>query len=876
MKKIILSLLLSYCVSHGFAQTTNDTLKTLLAGTTKYAAIETTVLNFYSTRFKGKGSGYNQWLRWLHFNRDRVSPEGDVTNISERTVSAINEIPGNNFTSSPQSMASWSSIGPLSYSSLTNDYLWGLGRIDRIAFHPTNANIFYVGTAAGGLWKTANGGSNWACLTQELFTPGISGIVCSYIDPNTLYVLTGEGEGTFGYFNYMGAGTSTGVYKSTNGGNTWTKTGALFDDNKYIGFQLIQHPTKPDVLYAATDKGIYCTVNGGDRWVRSTAVETRDIVFHPQRPEFIYADRVTELKLYLCTEDTTTELVDISGVVNSGSYVTMAVSVAEPNTVMLMTSKSAGASGHDFKGLYKGTFTYNATTPSSSTVVFSTVITTPNILGGAADGSSAGGQAWYDMGMALKPSDANTLITAGLCVWRSTAQGTGIAAVTKYFNYQSEAIAYIHPDVHRVAFNPVNNYLYALTDGGVYRSTNDGTTWTDISAGMSITQYYNIAGAESNANLILGGTQDNGTFFRKDNTASFKRVRGADGFSSAIKPNNTNIIYWTENNSLKKSTNGGDNIISLKDFPTTTFNSGAFPEVRLNMEYPDTIAAFTNGIIILSKNAGTVWDTIGYFSARDFSFCGDDNNKAYVVRGIQTLYVCDDIFAATPVWNAKPTLSATPDYINIVTFPTYSNWIWLGAGGYTATNKVIFSENGGDTWSDKTGSLPNLPINCMAVDLSATLYVGTDVGIFIRRIGDSDWSPYSNGLPRVPVTEIVINNTAGLIRISTLGRGVWSTNIVDAANCNFSQSVAGTYYGQYYFQASNNITGTGFIAGSAGTKVDMKAGSYITLNPGFIANKGSVMTTAIGPCYTGIPAVVQQYNEMKKKQQKDTKKEVDK
>lgn len=857
MKKSILIFFLSAFAFNVYAQTAADTLKSLLTGKTKYADIESTIFNFYSNHFKGKGSGYNQWLRWLHFHRDRIEPNGDVANVSAKTQEAIAKYPiisSSNFT---QSMSAWTNLGPYSYTSLANDYGWGLGRIDRIAFHPTDANTFFVGTASGGLWKTSNGGTSWYCLTEELFTPGISGIICSYADPNTLYVLTGEGEGTNGYFNYMGAGKSTGVYKSTNGGTTWTKTGQLFDDNQYIAFQLIQHPTKPNVLYAATSEGLYSTIDGGDHWVRSSNVETRDIVFNPQRPEFIYVDRVTNLKLYLMTNDTIVNPIDITDPVNSGTYVAMAVSPNQPNTVMLLVSKSAGTSGHDFKGLYKGTFTYNSTTPASSTVTFSTVITSPNILGNAADGSEAGGQAWYDMGIALKPSNANTLITCGTTVWRSTTQGTNIAAVTEYFQTASP-LPYIHPDVHRVTYNPVNGYLYACTDGGIYKSTDDGTTWTDISSGLSISQFYNISGVESNPNLILGGTQDNGTFFRNTNSTNFKRVRGADGFSTAINPTNTNKIYWTENPKVFKSTDGGATNSVVLDASDGTTTDGSFPEIRLNNDYPDTIAVFNKSSLYISKNGGATWGgNTGSLFTRDFSFCGDDNKKAYAVKGdgSTSMRVCNDIFAASPVWNTKALIGAIKNYTCIETYPTYSNWIWLGAGTYSATARVIFSSNGGDNWTDFTGSLPALPINCMKVDINGTLYVGTDVGVFIRKLGDTDWTPFSNGLPRVPVTEIVINNTAGLIRVSTLGRGVWSTNLVDASFCNFSENIAGSYYGQYYFQASNNITSTSTVAGSAGTRLDLKAGSYITMNPGFLANQGSILNAAIGPCNTGIPGL---------------------
>ena len=269
---------------------------------------------------------------------------------------------------------------------------------------------------------------------------------------------------------------------------------------------------------------------------------------------------------------------------------------------------------------------------------------------------------------------------------------------------------------------------------------------------------------------------------------------------------------------------------------------------------------FNKSGLYISKDGGTSWaSNTSFLSTRDFSFCGDNNKKAYTVKGANSSFLrfCDDIFATPQVWNTKATIGTTRNYSCLVTYPTFSNQVWLGAGWYGTTTRVIFSQDGGDIWTDLTGSLPALPINCMAVDLNATLYVGTDIGVFIRKFADTDWTPYFNGLPRVPVTEIVINNTSGLIRVSTLGRGVWSTGLVDAAFCNFSENISSTYYGQYYFQASNNIISTAIIAGSAGTRVDFKAGSYITMSPGFIANQGAILNAAIGPCNTGIPGVQQ-------------------
>jgi hypothetical protein len=856
MKVCIITIFLAVLVGPLFSQSANDTLKTLLTGKKRYQEIEKTVQDFYSVRFKGKGSGYNQWLRWLYFNRDRVDANGGLVNISAKTVTVSNNLqrpvlaPDN-----VTSMTGWINLGPTAFTSLASDYLWGLGRIDRVAFHPTNGNIIYAGSAAGGLWRSSNAGASWASLTPELFTPGISGIVCSYSDPNILYVLTGEGEGSFSYFNYMGPGTSTGVYKSINGGLTWRKTGPLFNDNQYIAFQLIQHPVKPNVLYAATDKGIYATVNGGNSWNQMTNVETRDIVFHPQHPEFIYADELTSLNLLYITADSAATSLEssISGT-RTGSYVAMAVSPNQPNTVMLLASKGSAA-GDDFKGLYKGSFSYNASTPVLSTLAFNVVRTTPNILGDTSTGLHNGSQAWYDMCIALKPDDANTIVTGGLCVWRSINQGTNINAITKYNASLADPIAYIHPDVHRVAFNPINNTLFACTDGGLYVSSDNGITWSDITSSMSVTQFYSISGVENNADLILGGTQDNGTFYRKDASANFKRLRGADGFSTAINPVNNNIVYWTENQKVYKSVNGGSNVTNIYTFPGGN-SAGVFPEIRIHPSSPDTIIAFNSSGAFVSKNGGSTWNRFAGNGIRDVIFCPEVIGKVYIVYGDKSFAICTTVYDNFPGLSFKyPPVANDITFTKIAVFPGFSDFVWLGASGYNAASKVIFSDDGGTTWFDRTGSLPNLPINCMSVDANGNLYVGTDIGVFLRVFGNPDWVPFSNGLPRVPVTSIVINNTQNLIRISTLGRGVWSTNLANSANCNTNELVNSTYLGQYYFQAANSISSVGTLAGSAGTKVDLKAGGYILLQPGFWAAEGSVLTTIIGPCDSGIPSL---------------------
>ena len=160
----------------------------------------------------------------------------------------------------------WYFTGPSStYLNNPDADLLGIGRVDRIAFHPTDPNIIYIGNPSGGVWKTSNGGSGWSCLTNSLPSIGISGIVVDHTNPNTIYVLTGDGDtylenalvNLAGYLRL-----SAGVFVTHDGGVTWEATGAL-SGVEYVGFDLVQHPTDPGMMFAATSDGIYKTTNSG-------------------------------------------------------------------------------------------------------------------------------------------------------------------------------------------------------------------------------------------------------------------------------------------------------------------------------------------------------------------------------------------------------------------------------------------------------------------------------------------------------------------------------------------------------------------------------------------------------------------------------------
>jgi hypothetical protein len=182
--------------------------------------------------------------------------------------------------------------------------------------------------------------------------------------------------------------------------------------------------------------------------------------------------------------------------------------------------------------------------------------------------------------------------------------------------------------------------------------------------------------------------------------------------------------------------------------------------------------------------------------------------------------------------------------------PTNSNQVYVTIGGFTPGVKVFRSFFAGLGWENYSGSLPDIPINCVAVSSDGTdIYIGTDLGVFYRSTSMSDWMPFNNALPNVPVTDLFINENEGRIYASTFGRGAWRTEI--ATNCPIFLVLAGSMTGNFLYQATEQITSTTSVDGGVGTSVHFKAGDRVILSPGFVAELHTVFTAYIEACGSG-------------------------
>ncbi len=810
----------------------------LNSGTDDFATIQNTMNQYFEGKSTGQGSGYKQWKRWEYLAERRLTPDGKVANWAARNFDEYKEYTKGsaNLDNGDQTDAAngyWTSLGPTDFT-WGNGWNGGVGRLNCIAFHPSNSSIFWVGAPAGGLWKTSNGGTSWTPITDGMPSIGVSGIAVDYTNTNILYILSGDGDGGDTY--------SIGVLKSTDGGDTWLATGLTYAVTSSVrGYKLLMHPTNHLILFVVASDGVHKTANGGSTWTLVKSGSFRDIEFKPGDPTIVYAaGNSTEFWRSTNTGDTWTEIT--SGVPTSASRMAIGVTPDAAGYVYLLTGPDTGP------GSYKGTFL-----STNSGVSFSTRSTTPNILGYSSVGGDDKSQSTYDLAIAVSRIDNADVMIGGINTWTSANWGTSWTITSMWNN--TGGIGYTHADIHGLEINPLNDYVYCVSDGGVFRSTNFGSTWSDLTSGIAHTQIYRLAGYEPNSNLHTFGAQDNGSN-KWTGGAAMLHMLGADGMDCMIDHTNSNILYNAiQDGGLRKSTNGGTTFSNVE--PDTIGGSWVTPFIMSPANSSIIYAGFDD--VFKSTNGGGSWSNMGADGRGAMAMGTSNTSRIYASNGA-TIYRSDDAAVSwTNVSAGLPGITIT----FIAVDPSNSLNVFITLGGYTAGQKVYESLDGGATWTNKSGSLPNVPANCIAYENTNgvpadALYVGNDIGVFYRDDNHTDWIPFRNGLPTVPVFDIEINETSGVLTVGTYGRGLWRSTLFNTCEPNFLLTVANdpsnpNYTGYQFYEASNYVQSSRTITGGLGTDVQYKADNYVKLTTGFHAMANSLFQAKLGPCNLGAP-----------------------
>ncbi|HLF63132.1 MAG TPA: hypothetical protein VI603_05255 [Saprospiraceae bacterium] len=823
--------------------------------TDEFTEIQRQAEEYFKDKSQDRGSGYRHWKRWEFMMNGRLTVDGKITNYVARNFEAHRR-----YSKIEAERPQQRTYGGFWFPEATDGYILGnsgynpgIGRVNVIAFHPTDASTIFAGTPAGGLWKTTNEGTSWTPLTDAIPRIGVSGIAIDPDNANIIYILTGDGDGGDTY--------TVGVLKTTNGGTTWNTTGLVFDPtNLDRGYKLAMKPGDNNTLFAVTTDGIYRTENSGTDWTLVRTGSFRDLEFQPGDPETIYACTSNVFHRSLNGGDTWSTI--STGLPTGETRSALAVS----NSVASYVYYLAGPGGPtgSFKGLYRST---------NSGTSFSTIITSPNILDSSLSGNdncnNGCDQAGYDLAIAVDPNDADEVITGGINVWRNEDIDLGNAwTIISHWNTNTQtmnSLEYTHADIHELVYQD-NNRIWCGSDGGIFLSTDDGLTWTDKTSvgtnnGLVGTQFYRIAGTPQNSTLLIGGTQDNGSN-RWTGGNDITHFDGADGMDCMLDFTNTAIQYHCrQNGGLRKSTNSGSTHSSIN--PSNSNGAWVTP-VRMDPSNEDEIWAGYNDTLYRSTNAGSAWTAfIPSAGAGTYKYIWCAPSNSSVIYAATDNAIFRNASNGTGAWtNITGNLPVgTTNITGITTDLDNSNDVWVSLSGYDDGDKVYFTSTGTNPWTNVSGSLPNVPINCVIYDDAQVndnaVYVGTDIGIFYRDAAFSDWVPFRNGLPTVPIFDMYVSLEGDKLYAGTYGRGLWSSNLYSACPGGWfltDANAPGTYpEGNRYYQASDYIQSTRDILGGVGTEVYYKAGNYVQLNEGFRARSLDVFRSWIGPCSGGIP-----------------------
>ena len=715
---------------------------------------------------EGKFAGYTQFKRWEWYMEPRVYPSGNINVTYTKYQEFQKYLYSANYSSRnllSTTSGSWAPLGPFGTVASNGGDFTGAARINLIRFHPSDNNIMWACSPQGGLWKTIDGGSNWSTNTDQLAIIGCADIAINPVNTQIMYLATGDANWVGGAFGL----NSIGILKSTDGGATWPAASNTLNWTVNLNrriYKILINPSHPDTVLAATTVGIFRSANGGVSWNNIQPGEFTDLVFKPGNNNIVYAAAgvSTGGAFYRSTDAGTTFITVATGLPASNTIARtkIAVTPADSNYVYFL---SVNPNTYNFNGLYRSVDGGNS---------FSLRSSSPDILNA---------QGFYNLAMAASPLHKDTLLVAGFNCWRSTDGGVTWVKITKEVG---GFIPFVHPDHHDLAFLPGTDTVYfSCNDGGIYKSTDRGVSWSPINQGMQISQIYKLGVSKTNPYTILTGAQDMWSQKLKSGSWGIFSSNVGDGTECLFEYTSDTIAYISgQNGYILKAFN------SLPLFNIIASNNGSGVNAAGSFVTPIIMHPTVQTTLLVGK--GQVWRTIN--GGTSFSQVGDvsgggtyiialayapsDPNYIYAVKSNRVFISKDGNNFGDSTHNL-PVSSGQLTAIAVCASNPLKAWVTFS--GYMAADKVWQTSDGGSTWFNYSTGLPNLPVNCILYQNTSNdaLYVGTDVGIYFKDNTSASWQSFFTGLPNVDVEELEISYGIAKIRAATNGRGLWESDV---------------------------------------------------------------------------------------------------
>src|SRR6266513_1424479 len=768
----------------------------------------------------------------------------------------------------------WRSIGPAVTSGRVVDFAVPEGPKSQVG--ERLGELFYVASASGGVWKTTNGGTTWESVFDQQGAASIGDIAVAPSNANVIWVGTGEAN------NQRSSSWGDGIYKSENGGKTWTNMG--LKKSEHIG-RVIVHPTNPEIVFVAAagplwgaggDRGLFRTTDGGRTWKNVKNIDTHtgftDVIFDPTNPDVIYAASFQrERRPYTYVGggpgsglwksidggDTWTKLTEGLPKADVGR-IGLDVSRSSPNivyaTIETKITGNGASQGNTEASIYRsddrGASWQKAGTPFSYPWYMGQIRVDPTKP-----------ERVYFMGVPLQVS------TDGGRTFRSTAGGA-------------------HSDHHAMWIDPTDaDHVIIGSDGGVYIS-HDRTRTVDFSPNLPISQYYAIAtDLRQPYYFVYGGLQDNSSWGGPSQTrnrqgitnADWIRTTGGDGFYAQIDPTDPNTVYG--------ESQGGDIVRydvrtgeqkTIKPLP----EFGAKP-YRWNWSSPMLISPYDHNTLYFganylfkSTNRGDAWTRLGPDLTRQLNrdslpvmgkiwprdaIARHQGTAEYgnistidespLHQGLLYVGTDDGVISVSrdggATWNKVTKFPGVPDqtYVSRVVASRFNE-----ATVYATLDNhrnddfkpyVVKSTDYGAHWAAITGNLPaSGSVQVVREDAVEPnlLFAGTEFGAFYTAMGGNSWTQLKYNIPTVAVHDIVVHPREHDLVIGTHGRGIYIIDDITPLEKLGEANRVGTYLfpvkGATEYNPNSSVPGGIRGAGALGDR------EYSAPNPAF----GSAIT----------------------------------
>ncbi len=652
-----------------------------------------------------------------------------------------------NLPNSPTATKTWRSVNPtgMFYQVTNNNYI--SGRTNSIAFHPTNPNIFYIAAAQGGVWKTTDGGLNWAVLTDNLGSISSGDIAIDPLNPNILYYGTGE-------LNYSGDSQyGDGIYKSTNAGLNWFKIATTLEVGTYTG-KIVIDPVSTNLIYKAGNTGIFKSTNAGVNWINVQTGNFTSLVINRNTPSTLYASTGSGQSIIYKSTNSGDNWNVVSSI-PSGRRTQLAISSDDPNYLYASIAASSGA----LLGLYRTTDAGDNWTLQNSTTNYMS------------------SQGWYDNAVTVIPGNLDGVVVAGLDVYVSTNGGVTLTKKSTWST--SNPLNFSHADVHYLTYN--DTVLYCCSDGGIYKSLDNANTWSDLNEKISTLQFQSADYDPVDPQKIYGGCQDNNKqYTTNDGLVWIQRTTG-DGGYTVVDPVNTNYVYGQYvNGSIQRSANSGLSFINI----TPSGSSGGL------FYNPYEMAPGDHNTVVFGR--ANVWKTTSIQTSSTSSGWIQIAATAIISGNVSSIGISktniDKIYIGTSNGKILVTTNNGIDWTTTTGFPYVSDlWVdfsnddicYATTGGTVADRHVYKTINGGVNWNSISTNLPNIGVNSIAIRQTSPkmIFVGTDLGVFQSTDDGASWITFNTGFPTVEVYDLKYKEDPELLLAATHGRGCFMFDI---------------------------------------------------------------------------------------------------